>query len=208
MSDPGGPRLRAGGAATRRDLLRERERRSLLADELVRVRESATAWRNGLAGLITALVGFSLIRGRSDIGQLTPAWARAVGVLLLLALAVGTAAAFAVLRAAHGRPNIVVMRAAEPAAVAAHGEALRSARSLRAGIALSLVCLVLLTGAVGVTWYGPEKDAALLRVRQPGGTVCGKVVRTGAGSMTLEHNGVRTTVRLRDAVSVEPVKAC
>lgn len=208
MSDPGGPRLLAGGAATRRDLLRERERRSLLADELVRVRESATAWRNGLAGLITALVGFSLIRGRSDIGQLTPAWARAVGVLLLLALAVGTAAAFAVLRAAHGRPNIVVMRAAEPAAVAAHGEALRSAHSLRAGIALSLVCLVLLTGAVGVTWYGPEKDAALLRVRQPGKTACGKVVQTGAGSMTLEHNGVRTTVRLRDAVSVDPVKTC
>ena len=42
----------------------------MLRDELTVVRAAATAWRNGLAGLLAAMLGFSLVKGRSDIGTL------------------------------------------------------------------------------------------------------------------------------------------
>ncbi|MCX4632926.1 hypothetical protein [Streptomyces sp. NBC_01443] len=201
-------RLRRGRIATVDDLRRAQEQQRLLGSELSRVRELAGAWRNGLAGLITALVTFSLIRGRSDIGTLSPNWAVAVGVLLLLALVAGGAAAILVLRAAHGRPRVVELRSALPEAAATHAEALRSARAVQRGIVLSFVCLVLLTGAVATTWYGPEKSPPGLRIRHAGGTVCGRVVEQKPGWVTVEAAGVRTTVQLSQASFVVPVSAC
>ncbi|MEV6633608.1 hypothetical protein AB0M54_22945 [Actinoplanes sp. NPDC051470] len=58
------------GPATLDDLRRVQHRDRLLRTELPRGREAATAWRNGLGALLTALIGFSLIKGRADVGQL------------------------------------------------------------------------------------------------------------------------------------------
>ena len=77
----------------------------LLADELPRVRTSAVAWRNGLGALLAGLIGFGLVKGRSDVTQLTPTAAAAAGFLLLAALVAGSVAAVLLMRAAHGRPR-------------------------------------------------------------------------------------------------------
>jgi hypothetical protein len=77
----------------------------LLADELPRVRTSALAWRNGLGALLAGLIGFGLVKGRSDVTQLAPDAAVGVGVLLILALLAGSGAAVLLMRAAHGRPR-------------------------------------------------------------------------------------------------------
>ncbi|TDC28598.1 hypothetical protein E1211_27585 [Micromonospora sp. 15K316] len=152
-------RLRPGPPATVADLRRAQELAGLLRDELTRVRAAALAWRNGLAGLLAALVGFSLIRGRSDVGALAPGWGALVGVLLLGAVAAGVAGALALLRAAHGPLAVTPVAALPPAPLGDHQEALTAARSLRVGVRLVLVCTAALVAAVGVTWYAPGRTA-------------------------------------------------
>jgi hypothetical protein len=148
-------KINPGPDATVADLQRAERLGEMLAGERERVSAAALAWRNGLAGLLVALAGFSLIKGRSDISELTPVPGRIVGILLLLAVGTGAAGALSLLRAAHGRPSILDATRVQPGVIADHEEALAAAHALRRGIALTLVCAVLLVGAVGTTWYGP-----------------------------------------------------
>lgn len=148
-------RLRPGPPATPADLRRAQELAGLLRGELDRVRAAALAWRNGLGGLLAVLVGFSLVRGRSDVSTLRPGWGALVGVLLLAAVAAGVAGALALLRAAHGPLSVTPVAALPPAPLGEHREALAAARALRLGVWLVLICTALLVAAVGVTWYAP-----------------------------------------------------
>ncbi|MET8367134.1 hypothetical protein ABZU53_26600 [Micromonospora sp. NPDC005194] len=153
-------RLRPGPPATVADLHRAQQLAGLLRGELERVRAAAVAWRNGLGGLLVALVGFSLIRGRTDVTTLAAGWGALVGVLLLAALAAGVAGALALLRAAHGRLTVTPVAALPPAPLGDHLEALAAVRSLRTGVGLVLLCTALLVAAVGVTWYAPARPAS------------------------------------------------
>jgi hypothetical protein len=156
-------RITPGPTPTDTDLRRAQTLNRLLRSELGRVRAAATAWRNGLAGLLTALIGFGLIRGRTDIRTLSPGWSVAVGVLLLIALLTGALGALCLLRAAHGRAAVSDSSDIQPALVADHQEAITSALNLRRGIALTLSCAALLVTAVGITWYGPAPHASAVR---------------------------------------------
>jgi len=207
-----GPLL-PGPAPQAAQVRRARSMRRALEQELGRVREVAAAWRNGLGALLAGLIGFGLIRGRSDIGQLAPGWSAAAGVLLVTALSVGTVGAFCLLRAAHGRPYARRLSGTDnatgrPLEVEDHDEALASARVLRTGIALTCLCTVLLVTAVGVTWYAPPKDPPQLLIRQGGTTLCGEVVATRPGTVVLQVDGVAVTVGLSRTESVTPVTAC
>jgi hypothetical protein len=163
------PSITPGPSATRTDLLTAQERRRLLRDELANVRATAAGWRNGLAGLLAALTGFSLIRGRSDISQLAHPWDVAVGLLLLLALLAGVGAALCLLRATSGSPVMTSVTTLPPIMPYEYLEAWRALRALRLGIALSLCCGALLVTAIATTWYGPQKvpDASPLQVQGP-----------------------------------------
>ncbi|MBX7264628.1 hypothetical protein KIF24_00170 [Micromonospora sp. Llam7] len=152
-------RLRPGPPATVADLRRAQELAGLLRGELDRVRAAALAWRNGLGGLLIALVGFGLIRGRSDVSTLAPGWGALVGVLLLAAITAGVAGALALLRAAHGPLSVTPVATLPPAPLGEHREALAAARALRVGVRLVLLCTTLLVAAVGVTWYAPGHPA-------------------------------------------------
>ncbi|MEV6811752.1 hypothetical protein [Micromonospora sp. NPDC051296] len=172
-------RLRPGPPATVADLRRAQEVAGLLRGELDRVRAAALAWRNGLGGLLVALVGFSLIRGRSDISTLAPGWGALVGVLLLAAVAAGVAGALALLRAAHGPLSVAPVGTLPPAPLGDHREAMAAARALRTGVRLVLLCTALLVAAVGVTWYAPAAiGPATGTVSAPADTP-----RTGHGPM-------------------------
>jgi hypothetical protein len=176
--------------------------------ELPRVRAAATQWRNGLAGLLVALVGFSLIKGRSDISELTPAAAAIVGVLLLLALFAGAAGALYLLRASNGRPAVVPIAELAPAPIAEHREAQASARALRRGIALSLACAALLVAAVATTWYGPGRSRPKVEITTDSRTVCGSVLRIQDGRMTIQSEAGEVVVELNRLTSLRAVDAC
>ncbi|MFJ4198093.1 hypothetical protein ACIP2Y_00420 [Streptomyces sviceus] len=200
--------LEPGPAASVVDLQRAQERRRLLSTELPRVRETALAWRNGLGALLAGLVGFSLIKGRSDVSQLSGTWAVAVGCVLLLALVLGGFGAFRLIRAAHGRPALTDVRDLVPGPLAEHSEALDSLKALSWGVRLTATCALLLVTAVGMTWYGPEKEAPSLQITTPSGPVCGTTVRADAGKLVLKTSGGEVIVDLTRVTALQAVAAC
>jgi hypothetical protein len=200
--------LAPGRSATVADLQAARERERLLLAELPRVREAAVAWRNGLGGLLAALVGFGLIRGRSDIGELAGHWAALVGILLLAALIAGAGGALLLIRAANGRPSVASTRQLLSRSVADHVEALAAAAALRRGIALTLICAALLVAAVGATWYGPAHDNPALLITTPNGTICGSVVRISHNNLTLNTAVGEVTVDIASMSAIQAVASC
>ncbi|HEU5030392.1 MAG TPA: hypothetical protein VFV01_36145 [Spirillospora sp.] len=176
--------------------------------ELTRVRTAALAWRNGLGALLAGLVGFGLVKGRSDVSTLAGPAAAVVGLLLLLALAAGTFGALKLLHSAHGRPRVIALNGLLPEAVAQHREALDAARSLRQGIIATLACAALLVSAVAVTWYGPAKGAPLLRLTTSDTTVCGTAARVTAQGMVLMTGKGERFIPLDTVQSATAVEKC
>jgi hypothetical protein len=176
--------------------------------ELTRVRAAAVAWRNGLGALLAGLIGFSLIKGRSDVSTLADTAARVVGVLLLLAIVAGVLGAFRLLRAAHGQPSVTASATLSPEPVAQHAEAVAAARQLRVGIVATTVCAALLVVAVGVTWYGPPKADPVLRLETTDGTVCGTVVRIESGSVVVDTASGERSVALSAVTAMTPTESC
>jgi len=200
--------LEAGPPATHTDLRAAQERERLLHSELPRVRAAATAWRNGLAGLLAALAGFSLIKGRSDVNQLALPWAAAVGVLLLAALIAAAIGALSLIRAANGRPSVVSVQELLPRGAADHIEALASASALRCGITLTLTSAALLVAAVATTWYGPARQQPTLEVTTPSGTACGYVVRLQPNRLSIKTSEGEVTFDISRTSAIRPVTIC
>ena len=208
-------RVSAGRKAEPRDRQAAKASRELLADELTRVRAGALAWRNGLGALLAGLIGFGLIKGRSDILQLDPVYAAVVGCLLLASLTAGAAAAVLIMRAAHGRPYALALRTvvdgsvANPAEAARQAEASASERALRRGVVFCFACVALLTSAVGLTWYGPAKSKPLIEIHLTDGTLqCGEIVSLSAGRLTLKTSLGQVAVDLTRADGMAPVDSC
>ncbi|MGV9760390.1 hypothetical protein ACWDUC_31865 [Streptomyces tricolor] len=205
--------VRPGPPGTPADRQAARQARELLAGELSRAREAALAWRNGLAALFAGLLGFGLVKGRTDVGKLASPYDALVGGALLLCLLCGTLGALLLLRAAHGAPTGVRLPTGVPAPAAAlhlgdHMETRRTVRALTRGVALTIACGALLVTAVALTWYGPEKAGPRILVRTPSGVVCGTPVRTGDGRLLLRTDAGEVAVRLARAEAFAAVEAC
>ncbi|MFF0750470.1 hypothetical protein [Streptomyces sp. NPDC004267] len=205
---------RPGPEGTPADLMAARRGRRLLRGELARVREAALAWRNGLGALLAGLIGFGLLKGRTDVGSLAPPYGALVGGLLLGALLCGAGGGVLLLRAAHGRPAASALPAPVPGTLpagpvtAGHAEALRAARALIRGVRATVACAVLLTAAVALTWYGPAKDGPLLSVTTPAGTSCGEPLATAGGLLRLKTETGEVSVDLRRVLTLKAVASC
>ncbi|MEU1787245.1 hypothetical protein AB0H03_12655 [Streptomyces sparsogenes] len=199
-----GPGPPADGA----DAARAQERHRELRAELPRVREAALSWRNGLAGLLLALIGFGLIRGRSEIDKVAAPWHIVIGCLLLAALLVGALGAYWLLRAHNGKPALTPVDFSTSTVTQDHLTARAALGDLRRGIAATLLCTALLVAAVGTTWYGPEKSGPKLRLRTPGTTLCGSAATAADGRLSLSTKSGRVTVDPADVLTVEPVEQC
>lgn len=200
--------LRPGQPAIPGDLLQAQERDRLLERELPAVREAAVAWRNGLGALLAAIVGFSLIKGRSDVSKLVSPWDAVAGVMLLAALINGAVAAVLLLRAAHGAPALQHLRTTSPGTAWAHAEAVRATHALRSGIRWFFAAVMCLVLAVAVTWYGPSADKAQLSVTVNGETVCGSVVAIRGSELDLETATGERDVRFQQASDIQAVSSC
>ncbi|MER8061166.1 hypothetical protein GTY81_16200 [Streptomyces sp. SID8366] len=205
--------VRPGPPATPADRRAGRLTTELLAGELARARAAALAWRNGLAALFAGLLGFGLVKGRTDVGKLAPPYDALVGGALLLCLVFGTLGALLLLRAAHGAPIGVRLPAGVPAAATAlhlgdHMETRRTVRALTRGVVLTIGCGAMLVTGVALTWYGPGKDGPRILVRTPSGDVCGEPVRADAGRLLVRTDTGEVTVRLDRAESLAAVDAC
>ena len=207
--------ISGGGKAEPSDRDAAKAERALLTDELSRIRAGALAWRNGLGALLAGLIGFGLVKGRSDISTLDAAYAALAGYLLLASLIVGAASAVLMMRAAHGRPyatslgETAVGPAADRVNAARRAEANASERALRWGVLLCLTCAALLTSAVGVTWYGPSADKPFVEVQLDNSTPrCGQIVSLSAGRLTLKTSLGLVTVDLTKADGIATTDTC
>ncbi|MGV9983183.1 hypothetical protein [Streptomyces olivaceus] len=206
-----GPRITPGRPAVAADRAAARRMRQALAEELPRVREAALAWRNGLAGLFLGLLGFGLVKGRTDVGELAAPYDALVGGMLLLSLVCGAVGALYLLRAAHGRPAATATSGPQVSAALYAGDHVEAGRALRAmlrGVVLTLACGALLVTGVALTWYGPDKEEPRLLVRTPAGTECGEPLRTERGVLVLRTGAEETRVPLADATALLPVDTC
>ncbi|MCD9195280.1 hypothetical protein [Streptomyces albireticuli] len=207
-------RARPGPAGTPADRIAARHGRLLLHQELPRVRESALAWRNGLGALLAGLIGFGLLKGRTDVGALAAPYGAVVGGLLLCALLCAVGGAVLLLRAAHGRPAASELPGPAPGTLPAgpvtadHTEALHAARALTRGVLATLGCAAVLTAAVALTWYGPAKDGPRIAVTTPTGSPCGEPLRTADGRLALRTDAGEVTVDLSTAVTLRAVASC
>ncbi|MFI0897952.1 hypothetical protein [Streptomyces sp. NPDC020983] len=200
-------RPRPGPPAGPADAARARERHRVLREELPRVRDAAAAWRNGLAGLLAALVGFGLVKGRTEIDKVAPPWHVVIGALLLLALLAGAAGGLYLLRAANGPPRLTPHPAGSPL-TQDHTRAVAALADLRRGIAGALACAAFLVLAVGTTWYAPPRQPPQLRVQLPGSTLCGDSKGIARGTLTLHTTAGDVPVDLARILTVEPVEEC
>jgi hypothetical protein len=187
----------------------------MVSQELPAVRAMADSWRKGMAGLLIAVVGFTVIRGRSDLSQLATGWALAVGGLLVGVVVVGGFAAYQILGAAHGWPRPVPAISGRrsdgtvAAAPTAHDMTMKSLTALRQGMGATVLSVALLLAAIAVTWFGPAKEPARLIVTDgSGATMCGKVKQTDHGRVTLETTTGTTVVDLSKATNITPVATC
>lgn len=208
-------RIAGGPQATAVDRRAARAQVRLQGGELDRVRAAATAWRNGLGALLAGLVGFGLVKGRTDVGQLAGPYDAIVGGMLAAALVVGALSAWSLMRAAHGRPTAVstaelVNRSSnDPEAQALQDEALDSWTALRRGVFLAFGCAALLCAAVATTWYGPPKTGPQVEVRWRDGTVrCGTVESNGSGALTLRTSTGTVPVDLPGVGGLRAVDTC
>ncbi|WOX07918.1 hypothetical protein [Streptomyces sp. N50] len=204
----------AGPAAAPADRAAARHRRALVQRELTRVREAAAAWRTGLAALLVGMVGFGLVKGRSDIRELAAPYNVLIGCSLLAALTSGAVGAFLLLRAAHGRPAATAVQQTGPGRPAwgeealDHMETLRAARSLTIGVVLTVLCAVALTAAVALTWYGPDRSVPALEVVATDGTFCGTPRGITDGGLRLRTRAGEVTVHLDDVRTLRAVDSC
>ena len=175
--------------------------------ELPTVRQAAVPGVTVLP-LLVGLLGFGLIKGRSDISQLAQPWAAIVGLLLLAALVVGVGAADSLLQAAHGRPRHFKRGKLGSPLAFQHAEALRATSLLNNGIRLSLASAALLVVAVAITWYGPDKQQPELRVMTADKQLCGSVVHIHAGVLTLKTSNGQVDVKLDTVIGISAVVTC
>ncbi len=201
------------GLPTRLDADEDVEWSTLVANQLADVRRSAENWRNGLAAMLGAVSVFSLIKGPSDVSGLEQ-WPRyAVGLLLLLAFACATFGAWNALAAAYGSPSPISrsdVRRLGGITGFELSRAVDAATKLKRTKLATVVGLVLLCGAVGLTWYGPRGPSVLVSVeRRDGPRVCGRLGASREGHLDVEPSSSNTIrIELKNVTRMRAVNEC
>ncbi|SDD80215.1 hypothetical protein [Glycomyces harbinensis] len=180
----------------------ERRRRTT-AEELLLSRTRAASWAKGVGAVLVVGLAFSLVKGRSDISALAPAWAIAVGAVLAFTVVLSAVTAYYLFQAAYGPLKSV------PPATTDRELSDTTMRNLRKGLVSACVAVAALMVGVAISWYGPAARGPFLEVSEDsGGTWCGKPVHIDNGVLALESNGQKVTIDLDEVARLRPVTSC
>lgn len=165
----------SGGGNDRRWALLARE---LEFTRLPELRRQAEGWRTGLTGLTALLTVLALLKGRDNLADL-PDWARVlasglqVGAFLLL-----VAGSLLAVRAANGAPEPEIVLGGQALRRWTEREAFRVTRALARASVCCVVGLLLVVGALAVSWTTTKSSAAtrLVRVVTNTGSLCGELL--------------------------------
>lgn len=203
-------RVTAGPVGTAATRSRAEAVQDLLATELERTRAAADKWRAGLAALLGLITTLMVIKGRATIEGISPAAQVMVGVMLLLAFICVVSGALLSMLAAFGNPSAERLTG-DPHELQDYDR--RTARDavvrLRWAMALTVAALVLLAGAVGVTWYAPATAAAQVRIHYgKAGSVCGTLRSMTGRRVIIESGGAMVRIQAPALRGAEVVKSC
>jgi heme A synthase len=196
------------GLAHLRDVQFEDDLDQYSAEQLSSARKAAESWRTGLAALAALVATASVVKGRDTISSLPPGAAVALGVLAggsLLASLVGATVA---LRAAYGWPQVVAFTDPVQLRERRFQEAARIRRHLLVTIIATYVAVLLLAGAVAVSWYAPSDAPSPVRATTTSATYCGSLAGTDRTSFRLRGQGVDRSVAYADLVDLAVVPRC
>jgi hypothetical protein len=197
------------------DDLRWAERADMLELEtLPRLRTTAERWTATLGAILGLTGSIFALKGRDDVSALTSGGQALVGVLLLVAFVLGVAGTFLAARAAQGTPRKVAWPNGAKLRRWELEEALLAQRCLRASRILALATVVLVAGAVAVTWFG-DRDAAaadpstLLVLRDDGDPLCGTLVAKTPRGLRITRAGHRPVLQhAGDVRTIVPLERC
>jgi hypothetical protein len=166
------------------------------------LRASARGWH----GVQLAVLGFiGLCGALHDAGAATgPSWVQLLAaVLVIVALVVACVAT--VLVAAQAWP----VRSAADSAGNADGRTRRSVGHLRVGITLTFVAVALTALATASAWWPAEAgDDGGVSVSTAQGSLCGRLLDSADGTVTLDLSGRSVAVPLDQVTGLEPVTDC
>jgi hypothetical protein len=178
------------------------------AGEITQIRASAVAWQKiqfavlGFIGLCGVLKGTGTSGGPRNL-QI------AAAVLIVLALIAAGYATFLVGRAAWPLYSADRPPPADPS-MSGNDEVKRASRSLRSGLGLTFVALILASLAATSSWW-PVKgsSAALVSVSTTNGvTLCGTWAGDSNGSLVLQFSGQLDQIPLSQITMVDPTSSC
>lgn len=192
---------------------------TLVSSSLADVRESAQAWRNGLAALISLVSAGLLIKGRSIAGDVAFGWRVAITSAVGLGLAAGIFGLWQALAAEAGSDvhdvSLSAIHRDYPGGVPAYRVAMarRVGRRLRAARRSIGVSLITLFVGIVMIWWAPSArpDTPAIVIFPTGSNaVCGRLVSADHGEVRLEVEGssIERTFPLAEISSIKVVTAC
>ncbi|ROO88544.1 hypothetical protein EDD29_6215 [Actinocorallia herbida] len=188
----------------------DQKAQQLRFQQLEVVRRQAESWRTGLAG-VTALLGAVLVvKGREGFADLADPFRWIVAALLAAGLALLVAATLRALSAASGSPSGEILLTGEDLESWTGREVMRVRRGLRFALGATVAGIILVAGAVGVTWFAPSAKPAgtLLEVRAGSALHCGRLVRAGDGVIVVEIGRTLRVLPLDAVTAMETVEKC
>ncbi len=175
--------------ADRSDLAWEDKADQLEFQALTTVRASAEKWGASLAAILGLFGTITLVKGRSDITQLTQGFQVAVAVLLLFAFLAAAVAVYQAAVAAQGSPRKVHWPGGGELRRWELKRAEEAKDQLKASRMLTFVAVVLVLAAIALTWFGKAKPtatgAAVIVSASGAAPRCGTLAAAPGGSLGL-----------------------
>jgi hypothetical protein len=206
MSDGRAPT--GGRAGTAAELALAKQLQATRAAEGNLVQASASKWQAGTAALLALVTGAVGVGLRTTLITLEPAFAVAIGVLMLVALVMSITAALLGLYAAIGLPRLI--KTAPPTDPEANHRHVKTEwKMLLASITMTVVALVVLLIAMTLTWWAPAQPAGdLARIVAGTTTVCGNANVNGTELIVTAPDGSVRIVQMSAITSWKRVTAC
>jgi hypothetical protein len=187
---------------------------ALVSTELERARKSADSWKTALAGLVTLVATFAILKGEDSIAKLAEPWPIVGALVAAGALGAAVAAALFAARGAYGDPGeeIEVFRRGAATRVLdwQASEARRATSDIGTARGWTLVAVTALAVTIGITWFAPQRPPAFVRVVPASGDpVCGKLKSLGQNGIVItDDDGRDQTTQLSEVRSASVLADC